>query len=108
MNQPIDELKIQEAVNLLREAAPGSTVILFGSYARGDNRPDSDADFLVVEPEVSARRTEAVRLRDVLRPLRIPVDIIVASAQAFAAWRDTPGTLYYEASREGRVFHAIP
>ena len=34
----------------VREANP-DTVILFGSRARGDSRPDSDVDLLIVEPE---------------------------------------------------------
>ncbi len=103
----IDENTIAEAVHRLQEAAPGSTVILFGSHARGDSGPDSDADFLVIEPALKSRRAEMVRLRDVLRPLRIPVDIVVTSGAAFEEWADTPGTLFYEIKQEGRVFDAV-
>ncbi len=103
----IDEATIEKAVELLREAAPGAKVILFGSHVRGDAREGSDVDFLVVEPEVRARRKEAVRLRDVLRPLRIPVDIIVASEKTFRYWADTPNTVICEAAREGRVFEPV-
>ena len=104
MSRPIDENTIREAAERLRQAAPGATVILFGSCARGDYGPDSDADFLVIEPEVTSRHNEMVRLRDVLRPLRIPVDVVVASASVFEEWSGTPGTLYYEARQEGKVF----
>jgi predicted nucleotidyltransferase len=103
----IDDAKINEAVHLLRRAAPGATIILFGSYARGEANEESDLDFLVIESEVRARREEMVRLRDVLRPLRIPVDVLVASRMTFEKWADTPGTVHYEAAREGRVFDAI-
>jgi len=30
------------------ETSPGATLILYGSYARGDYRPDSDIDLLVL------------------------------------------------------------
>ncbi len=103
----IDEATIEKAADLLREAAPGAKVILFGSYARGNATDESDLDFLVVEPEVRARRKETVRLRDVLRPLRIPVDIIVASEKTFRYWADTPNTVICEAAQEGRVFDAV-
>ena len=89
---------------MLLRAAPGAIVILFGSHARGDAGEDSDVDFLVVEPGLSARREEMVRLRDVLRPLRIPADVLVVSRDTYEAWADTPGTVLYEAAKEGRVF----
>jgi len=57
----IEKATIAKAVELLRQAAPGATIILFGSYARGDHREQSDLDFLVVEPEVAARRSAANR-----------------------------------------------
>ena len=103
----IDEMTIQMAAELLRRAAPGATIILFGSYARGDVHEGSDLDFLVVEPDLKARRAEMARLRDVLRPLRIPVDVLVASQKTYEEWADTPGTLLYEAALEGRVFDAV-
>jgi hypothetical protein len=58
----IDERTISQAVELLRRAAPGATIILFGSYARGS---------------------------------------------AHQEWATTPGSLLYEAAREGRVFDAV-
>ena len=103
----IDEETIVEAAELLRQAAPGARVILFGSHARGDAGRDSDLDFLVVEPTVRARREEMVRLRDVLRPLGVPADVLVASERTFQKWADTPGTVLYEASHEGRMFDAV-
>jgi predicted nucleotidyltransferase len=104
----VDEEVIRKAVDLLLRAAPaGSKVILFGSYARGDARPDSDLDFVVVEPEVKDAFGEMVRLREVLRPLRIAVDILVVSAKTFEEWRDTPNTAICEAAREGKVYEQV-
>jgi len=92
---------------MLRAAAPGAKIIVFGSHARGQAAAGSDLDILVVEPEVKSRWDETVRLRDVLRPLRIPVDLVVVNETTFQKWADTPGTVYYEAATEGRVFDAV-
>ena len=47
--------------------APDAQVILFGSHARGEANPHSDADFLIVEPEVANEAEESVRLHRTLR-----------------------------------------
>jgi len=96
---------IQEAAKRLKEAASPAKIILFGSYARGDASEDSDLDFLVIEYSVANPRSEMVRLRDVLRPMRLPVDIIVTSVDNIREWGDLPGTILYEAIEEGIVLY---
>jgi len=97
---------VDEAVQVLAQAVPPSAQIwLFGSQARGDARDDSDLDFLVIEPEVTNRATEMVRLRRVLRPLRIAADVLVYSRDEVQRWRNEPGTALYWALKEGRVVH---
>jgi predicted nucleotidyltransferase len=97
--------KITQAVATLAKEAQPCKIILFGSYARGEAGPDSDVDLLVIEPEVSHKRKEMVRLRNVLRPMRIPVDVVVASEKGIADWGHLPGTVYYWALKEGKTLH---
>ncbi len=105
----IDEETIKEIVSrLLHAAPPGSKVILFGSQARGDADPRSDVDLLVVEPKVADRMYEMVRLGRILAPLLVPVDLLVASAEHYDYWRDTPNTVYYRADKEGKVYESVP
>ena len=104
----IDKSVIEKAARMLLQAAPPeSKVILFGSYARGDAHENSDLDFLVIEPRLSDRRREMVRLADVLRPLRVPAEVLVVSRERFEYWRDTPNTLYYDAATEGRTYGQV-
>ena len=104
----IEEATITKAMQMLQQAAPGSTIIVFGSCARGDANEESDLDVLVIEPEVTSRWQEAVRLRDVLKPLPVAADVLVVSRETFEYWADTPNTVFNEAVREGRVFNAVP
>jgi uncharacterized protein len=103
----IDEATMARAVELLRAAAPQATVILFGSYARGNADEQSDLDLLVVEPRPFARRMEAARLRGVLGALGAPVDLLVVNEETFREWRQTPGMIVDLPAIEGRSFPAI-
>ena len=47
-------------------------------------------------------RVHLVCLRDVLSPLRIPVDVLVISEKTYEGWKDALGTVIYEAALEGR------
>lgn len=98
--------KLMLAVQALAQAAPqAEQIVLFGSHARGDADEGSDFDFLVIEPVVENRAREMVRLRRALRPLRVPVDILVYSREEVTLWGQQPGTALYWALKEGRVVH---
>lgn len=102
----IEKALIRKVVDVLRSARPDATIILFGSHARGDAGEHSDLDLLVVEVEVKTRRREMNYLSDLLRPLRIPADILVTSRAIYKKWSRIPGTVIYAAAREGKVLYA--
>ncbi len=98
---------IAEASRRLLAAVPPQTqVILFGSAARGQLTEDSDLDFLVVERDVEDRHAEQVRLRRELRPLGIPVDVIVVSERYADEWGTAKGSMVHAALTDGRILHA--
>lgn len=102
-----DEMIAKAAGILAAEAGPHAKVILFGSHARGNARPGSDLDFLVIEPEVEGRHREMVRLRRSLRGIDAPIDVLVYSAEEARAWGRVPGTAIHEALREGKVLRGV-
>lgn len=91
---------------LAAEAGPGARVFLFGSHARGDAGPNSDVDFLVIEPHVIGRHAEMVRLRRALRGIEAPVDVIVYSDVQAAHYARTFGHVVRHAFEEGRLVAA--
>ncbi len=103
-----DDLLQQMARVIVDEVEPES-IILFGSRARGDARPDSDVDLLVIEQEpfgkLRSRRREAALLWRALARFPVPKDILVYSQEEAAEWNDSPGHIVAEALREGRVLY---
>jgi predicted nucleotidyltransferase len=105
----MDRKTIDAAAKALLEAAPeGSRVVLFGSWARGTERPDSDLDFLVIEPEVADRFLETFRLRKAIEVafgnVAQPVDLVVTDEEHFRRSENIPNTLMFEAATVGRVY----
>jgi predicted nucleotidyltransferase len=84
-------------------------IYLFGSYARGSQTADSDVDLLVVEdqgfgPE-RTRWSELQRIRKVLRPFRVPKDILVYSRDEFEKWEASLNHIVAHAVREGKLLY---
>ena len=102
-----NETLIAEAGRRLAKAAPDARVILFGSHARGQARPGSDLDLLVIEPKLRSRRAEFVRLREALGAIGVPVDLIVVSADHVSKWGNVRGGVIHEALQEGRVLAGV-
>ena len=100
----VTEETIERAGRLLAQAAPSpAKVILFGSHARGDARPDSDLDLLVIERDVTDRFDEMVRLRRAIKELLVPADVIVVDERRVEEWGGVKGTMLHAALAEGRV-----
>lgn len=92
------------------EGARVRRIILFGSRARGNARPDSDFDLLVVlhgvtqEEVMSSRRS----LYGVLGDVGVSVEPWVMSDVEFEETKGVIGGLAYPASREGVVLYENP
>jgi len=81
-------------------------LVLFGSVSRGTANSDSDVDLLVLEAEVNDSRKESVMIRNALRGLGIPFDVIVMRSSWFEKTKDVVGSLAYPVHREGKIIYA--
>ena len=80
-------------------------VILFGSHARGEARPDSDIDLLVVLPQVHDKRQAAVAIRRALADMPVCQDVVVTTPEEIARRGNVIGTVLRPALREGKVLY---
>ncbi|MBC7459975.1 MAG: nucleotidyltransferase domain-containing protein [Thermoleophilia bacterium] len=96
---PLDEL-----VLLIAQHACPERIILFGSQARGDARPDSDYDLLIVLPDDADRWETSQRTRMAIAQARlgVPTDLLFQIRSEYDRRRVKAGHLFAIVEREGR------
>ncbi|MBM3126826.1 MAG: nucleotidyltransferase domain-containing protein [Chloroflexi bacterium] len=80
-------------------------IILFGSQARGEARPASDVDLLVILSGRVDRRQAAVEIRRALSGFPVAKDILVATPDEIRRRGNLVGTVLNSALREGKVLY---
>ena len=96
---------LAEAVERIARQFEPLRIILFGSWARGQARPDSDLDLLVVLPRVDNKRQTAIRIGNALSDLPVSKDIVVTTPEEIAARGNVIGQVLRPALREGKVVY---
>ena len=104
----ITEHELQQWIQRIVEQFHPLRVILFGSYATGQSRPDSDVDLLVVMSYEGRRLRMAARIRmaleDVLQQV-VGIDILVRSPEELE-WRLEMGDSFLETIvKEGKTLY---
>jgi predicted nucleotidyltransferase len=97
--------QLEVMVRRIAEQFAPNKIILFGSHARGDARTDSDFDLLVLFAEVHDPRKRAAELHASLLDFPNSMDIVVSTGARSERYRNVANTIYWPASREGRVLY---
>lgn len=96
------EPRLGQVVVLALERLMAREVWLFGSRARGDNRPDSDWDILIVVDDHALEESlDPVRLWHLGRDTGLAADVIADRVSDLRACEDMPTTIAYDIKREG-------
>lgn len=96
---------IQEIVDRIVRAIDPEKIILFGSYAYGKPRRDSDIDILVIKKSDLPRHKRASLLYKALAGLIIPKDILVYTPEEIEEWSEVPQAFITTIIKRGIVIY---
>lgn len=102
--EPAMRAELGRVVDAIVAAVAPEAVYLFGSRARGDNKPDSDIDLAVIVPDGSPRRRIAMKSYESLAAVHdrtVGVDVVVLTPQVIVGEGDLVGSIARSVVREG-------
>jgi uncharacterized protein len=106
MNQTV-KTELDKIVSTLAETGIVTKIILFGSYARGDETPDSDIDLCVITPIRDRRPIDiTIDLRRKIYDIQeTPLDLFTRTQDDFSYRAAYAGSLEHEIAKEGMVLY---
>ena len=100
--------QIERFCRRIGEQFGAEKVILFGSYAQGTAKADSDIDLLVVARTNLPAGARYGAVRRLLGDFPAGFDIIVETPEEFAQWRTVVNHIVYFADKYGKVLYERP
>ena len=83
-------------------------IILFGSYAYGKPRPESDVDLLVVMDTLLRSRPQRLEISRALSPRPFPLDVIVQTPEQLEERLAMGDVFLREITTRGKVIYERP
>jgi predicted nucleotidyltransferase len=96
---------VRGIVRRIVDTAQPEKVVLFGSRARGDARPDSDFDVLVIKQSDEPRYRRSIPLYVALADLPVEVEVMVYTPEEVEEWSEVPQAFVTTALREGATIY---
>jgi predicted nucleotidyltransferase len=102
----LDASYLDELVGRITSSVPVDSVYIFGSYARRQERPDSDLDiYVVTSNDEKSKFDQAVDIRmslfDMYSTDGLSKDILCAPSSVFAGLSANPQHIEYTIAQEG-------
>lgn len=101
-----DKKSIERVARRIAEIVKAKKIILFGSYARGEQKQDSDVDLLVVADSVLPRFKRSKEIYRTLIPYPFPMDILIYTPLEIEKELATPVSFISRVFQEGQIVYA--
>jgi predicted nucleotidyltransferase len=98
---------IDKIVSLIVSLASPDQIILFGSYARGDNTKKSDVDLLIVKKGLKngCDIIDSIYMAFFEDEIGIPVDLLAIDYNRYTELNNEIGYIYKTIKDEGKVIY---
>ncbi|MFA5816600.1 MAG: nucleotidyltransferase domain-containing protein [Bacteroidales bacterium] len=97
--------KISEIVKKIASGYNPDKIILFGSYATGNQNEDSDLDLLVIKESDLPRPQRTVQVRKMLYGSMIPIDLIVYTPKEIEESKENRFSFVFEVLNTGKTLY---
>ena len=97
--------EIKEVAKKIGQSANAKSVILFGSYARGQADDSSDVDFLVIADSSLPKHKRSRELYRLFNPYPFGMDIIVYTNTEIEQARKSPLSFISTVLRDGKKIY---
>jgi predicted nucleotidyltransferase len=98
---------IDKIISIIISIASPDQIILFGSYARGNNTKKSDIDLLIIKKELknSFDIIDSIYMAFYENKIRIPVDLLAIDYNRYNEINNEIGYIYKTIKEQGKVIY---
>ena len=103
--EPITDELVQEITRKIVQSFHPNRIIAFGSYARGEQKPDSDLDLVIEMESDEPFYQRGLGFAALFRDRRWAMDLLVYTPREFRELSRVFGSLPYSIERKGKVLY---
>ena len=98
---------IDKIVSIIISIASPDQIILFGSYARGDNTEKSDIDLLIIKKELknSFDIIDSIYMAFYENKIKVPVDLLAIDYNRYKELNSEIGYIYKTIKEQGKIIY---
>ena len=107
MNMKQNSSVMDQIVALITSKISPERVVLFGSYAKGENKENSDIDILIIVKNLKNERQITGSLyKELLNTnISIPIDFIAVDYDKYNTLKNKIGYIYKTIDKEGQILY---